>query len=109
MAVFYIAAGIYHFIRPQFYKKIIPAWLPNHLEIVYLTGGIEILLGFMLFFEPSRIIAACGIIILLIIVFPANIQMYQRFKQKQNPYTWIALLRLPLQPVLIWWAWIYTF
>ena len=109
MGMLYTGAGIYHFIRPQFYKKIMPPWLPCHLPLIYASGFFEIILGTLLFFEPTKIIAAWGIIALLIAVFPANIQMMLNFKYRRNPYTWVAILRLPLQLVLIWWAWLYTF
>lgn len=109
MAVLYIAAGIYHFIRPVFYKKIMPHWLPYHLPLIYISGLAEIALGTLLFFDGARIIAAWGIIVLLIAVFPANIQMMLNYKQRNHPYTWLTILRLPLQLLLMWWAWSYTF
>jgi uncharacterized membrane protein len=53
-------------------------------------------------------IAAWLIITMLIAIFPANIQMAVDWYRKGSPYLWIAVMRLPLQLVLIWWAWIYT-
>ncbi len=108
MAVLYVAAGIYHFINPRFYQKIMPTYLPWHIPLVYISGVCEIIFALLLIPESTRVIAAWLIIILLIAVFPANIQMAVSFWQKQRPTLWIALVRLPLQLVLIWWAWIYT-
>lgn len=108
MALLYVAAGVYHFVRPKFYMKIMPPWLPWHLELVYVSGAIEIILGLLLLPVATRSLAAWGIIILLIAVFPANIQMAINYWHKNNPYLWIAILRLPLQFLLIWWAWQYT-
>jgi uncharacterized membrane protein len=108
MAIFYVAAGIYHFVRPGFYKRIIPPWLPWHLSLVYISGICEIVLGLLLFPALTRSFAAWGIIVLLIVIFPANVQMMVNFRRKKNPYLWITILRLPLQLVLIWWAWHYT-
>jgi len=108
MATAFLAAGIYHFANPDFYKKIMPAYLPYHLQLIYISGACEILFGLLLLPASTRIFAAWSIIILLLAVFPANIQMAINFWQKKNPYLWIALLRLPLQLVLIWWAYIYT-
>jgi len=56
----------------------------------------------------TRITAAWLIIILLIVIFPANIQMAINWSKNKNPKLWIAILRLPFQLVLIWWAWQYT-
>lgn len=108
MAVLYIAAGVYHFVNPRFYQKIIPTYLPWHIPLVYISGVCEIVFALLLIPESTRPVAAWLIIILLIAVFPANIQMAVSFWQKQRPTLWIAIARLPLQLVLIWWAWIYT-
>jgi uncharacterized membrane protein len=60
--------------------------------------------GVMILFNRTRFIGAGFIIALLIAVFPANIQMAIDFYHKQHPSLWAALLRLPLQLLLIWWA-----
>lgn len=108
MATLYILAGINHFRNPKMYLRIMPDYIPWHLPVVYISGIIEIFLGILLMFPATRIWGAWGIIVLLILVFPANIQMAIDFYARKNPYLWIALLRLPLQIVLIWWAWWYT-
>lgn len=108
MSLLYVAAGIYHFIRPRFYMKIMPPCLPWHAELVYISGAIEIILGLLLLPVATRWLAAWGVIILLMAVFPANIQMAINYWSRNNPYLWIAIARLPLQFLLIWWAWHYT-
>ena len=108
MAVLYVAAGIYHFVNPKMYQRIMPSYLPWHIPLIYISGVCEIVFALLLIPESTRPIAAWLVIVLLIAVFPANIQMAVSFWQKQRPTLWIALARLPLQLVLIWWAWIYT-
>jgi uncharacterized membrane protein len=108
MILLYILAGSYHFIRPTFYKRIMPPWIPWHMPIVYISGVCEIVLAILLFPMATRVFAAWGIIILLILIFPANIRMMLNFRRRKNPYLWITILRLPLQLVLVWWAWQYT-
>ena len=108
MSLFYLFAGIMHFVRPQVYLKIMPAYLPFHLPLIYISGILEIAAGLLLLHPLTRSYGAWLTIIVLVVVFPANIQMLLDFYQKQNPYLWIAILRLPLQLVLIWWAWLYT-
>jgi uncharacterized membrane protein len=108
MSLLYLAAGIYHFVNPRMYIKIMPAWLPLHLQLVYASGAAEILLGILLIPESTRVLAAWGIIALLVAVFPANVQMMLNYFRTANPARWIMLARLPLQGVLIWWAWLYT-
>ena len=108
MACFYIAAGINHFSNREAYLQIMPPWLPYHRLLIDLNGGTELALGALLLITPTRRIAACGLIVLLVIVFPANIQMMLNYEKQQHPLLWLTILRLPLQPLLIWWAWIYA-
>ncbi len=84
----------------------IPPYLPYPDLLNSLSGGFEILFGLGLLFEQTRSISAYGLILLLIAVFPANIYMYQR-GAKGIP-RWALFLRLPLQFVLIGWAYLYT-
>lgn len=108
MALAYIAAGLNHFIHPRMYLKIMPPWLPGPQFLVALTGVLEILLGILLLPELTRRPAARGLIILLVLIFPANVQMMLDYWRSGDPYTWAAVLRLPVQALLIWWAWVYT-
>lgn len=108
MSLLYIAAGIYHFVNPKMYLRIMPPYLPFHLPLVYISGVCEILFALLLIPESTRTIGAWLIIVLLVAVFPANIQMAINFKQHNSPGLWIAIARLPLQIALIWWAWMYT-
>jgi len=107
MGLMYIAGGIYHFVQPRFYIKMIRNFLPYPAFIVYLSGVIEILLGIGICIPATRSLAAYGVILLLIAIFPANINMAWHADQwKYSPI--ILWLRLPLQFLLIWWAYQYV-
>ena len=45
MSFAYTYVGIRHFIDPDFFLAIMPDYLPFHLELVYLSGLAEIILG----------------------------------------------------------------
>ena len=107
MAVLYIAAGVNHFWHTAMYQSIMPPYLPWPLQLVYISGVFEILFGLLLLPKPTRRLAAAGIIFLLVAVFPANVQMAVNYAREHNPHLWVAILRLPLQGVLVWWAWGY--
>ena len=107
MGIFYIFAGINHFWNPAFYIKMIKNFLPWAIQIVYLSGAAEILLGIGVCIPETRKVSAIGIIILLIAIFPANINMALHPKE-WGFSPWSLYLRLPLQLVLIYWAYIYT-
>jgi uncharacterized membrane protein len=107
LAIFMIGTGTMHFVRPEFYLKIMPPYLPWHLELVYLSGFFEIAFGALLLVPRFSRLAAWGIIALLIAVFPANIYLYQH--QEILPASPIVhLLRLPLQAVFVLWAYWHT-
>lgn len=108
MALLYMAAGVNHFIHPEIYRKIMPSWFPWHEELICISGVCEILFAILLIFPTTRRIAAYCIIGLLIAVFPANIQMMLNYLHENNPGWWISILRLPLQMVLIYWAYGFT-
>jgi uncharacterized membrane protein len=108
MAFFYAGAGINHFIHPVFYLKIMPAWLPWHRQLVFISGVAEIVCAVLLLFPATRRMGAYCTIALLVAVFPANIQMLINFYHTHHPMLWAAILRLPLQLLLIWWAYSYT-
>lgn len=108
MAGLYAAAGINHFLHPSLYNSIMPPWLGGHYGLIYLSGICEILFGLLLIPVKTRRVAAWSIIILLIAVFPANIQMMLNYIHENRSTLWIAIVRLPLQAVLIWWAYQYS-
>jgi uncharacterized membrane protein len=104
MSFLYIVAGIIHFVHPSTYMSIMPQWLPWHLELIYLSGFLEVFFGVLLLFSTTRRWAALGIIIMLIAIFPANIQMVINYANENNKLLWLSIIRLPLQIVLIRWA-----
>ncbi|EAY31544.1 DoxX family protein [Microscilla marina] len=110
MAVLYILAGVYHFVQPKFYLKMMPPYIPAHKLMVDLSGIAEVVLGVGLLFEPTRHWAAIGVVALLIAVFPANIYMLtekmagRKFRKIPIGFLWF---RLPLQLALIYWAYLY--
>lgn len=108
MAGFYVLAGINHFIMPSYYMAIMPPYLPYHIELVYITGVCEVIIGLFLIPESTRRVTAWVLIGLLIVIFPANIQMMINYTNENNPGLWFTILRLPVQLLLIWWAWVYT-
>jgi uncharacterized membrane protein len=104
MVGLYLVAGLNHFWNPDFYRKIMTPWLGWHHELILLSGFFEILFALLLIPKTTRRFAAYGIIAMLIVIFPANIQMAINYYHQNNPQLWIALVRLPIQFLLIWWA-----
>ena len=61
LAVFLTVAGTLHFILPDFYLKIMPPYLPWPLELVYVSGFIELALGLLLHVPRCSRWAAWGV------------------------------------------------
>lgn len=104
LGLFFVTAGLNHFISPDFYLEIMPRYLLGHLFLVYLSGFFEIALGVLVLIPKFTRLSAWGLIALLIAVFPANIHMSinPELYPEYNPA--VLWLRLPLQVVLIAWA-----
>ena len=107
LAVFLIFAGLMHFVRPEFFLKIMPPYLPFPMGLVLISGAFEIMLGASLWIPRLSRIAAWGIIALMFAVFPANIYLFQHQEILPAP-PWVHLLRLPMQVVFILWAYWHT-
>jgi uncharacterized membrane protein len=109
MAGFYALAGINHFINPAFYLTIMPQWMPWQEFLVYLSGATEIALGLLLIPVQARKISAQLIVAMLVVFFfLIHIPMAIDFWKRNDPLLWVALVRLPIQFVLIAWAWMYV-
>ncbi|MBI2824653.1 MAG: DoxX family protein [Planctomycetia bacterium] len=108
LGLFFVGAGEMHFLRPEFYLKIMPPYLPWHWELVFVSGVFEVALGVLLLIPLTTRLAAWGLIALLIAIFPANIYVYQNQELIPDFGPTMHLVRLPLQGVLILWAWWYT-
>lgn len=107
LAVFFIVAGVYHFILPEIYLPLIPPYLPWPQALNYVSGAAEIAGGIGICLPRWRRAAGWGLIALLLAVFPANIYMLTSgvLIAGNQVAPWILWLRLPLQGVLM--AWVY--
>ena len=104
-----VYTGVAHFRNPNPFVSIVPEWLPAPRALVAISGFFEILGGVGLLVPPVRRAAAWGLIALFVAVFPANVNMaIQDIPLEGKHFGWLLWLRLPLQAVLIAWAWWFT-
>lgn len=108
MALIYTVAGLNHFRSPKLYERIIPPYFSNPKLLNIISGFAEIALGIALMIPMLSNYAAWGIIALLIAVFPTHVYMYQNEKAGMKLPKLVLLLRMPLQLVLMYWAYLYT-
>ena len=98
-----IFAGINHFRHSAIYLPFIPAFLPQQF-VNQATGIVEILIGIGVFIPRFRQKSAIGIFILMIIFLPLHVWDLFRNKPAIGSHQ-IALIRLPIQFLLIFIGW----
>lgn len=107
MAFIYFFAGLNHFRNPKIYLKIMPPYVPYPKQMNYWSGLAEIVLAIGLCFFATSVIAAWGIIALLVAIYPVHLYMLNTKVNFGLP-RWVLILRIPLQLLLIFWAYQYT-
>lgn len=97
----FIGIGVIHFVSPEPFLKMMPGVLPWHLGLVYLSGAAEILGGVGLLVPKTRRVATWGLLLLLLAVFPANINMAvnEIYLEGMPREPWLLWVRLPFQLV----------
>lgn len=98
-------AGIMHFVKPAPFISIYPQGWPAPKEAVMLSGLAEVLGAIGLLVPATRGVASNGLILLLVAVFPANINMAANAQRFAAIPSWVLWLRLPLQFLLLWAVW----
>ena len=104
LAVFYLAAGVFHLRAPGGFLRIMPPGIPFPEAVVALTGVCEILGAVGLLLPQTRRLAGVMLALYALCVWPANI--YHAFWGIHVPPLpdswWYHGPRLAFQPVLIW-------
>ena len=107
MSAMYGFAGLMHFIKPKVYVKVMPDFMPRPKLLVYLSGIAEIVLGVALLFSNLKNWAIIGIVAMLAVFMIVHINMLRGGKHSAGVPMWILILRIPIQAVLVWWAFQY--
>jgi uncharacterized membrane protein len=106
LANFLIGAGANHFVMPRAYERIVPPRLGGHARrIVQVSGVAEIVAGVGVLAPATRRLSGLGAIALLAAVFPANVYMAREPERFPRIPRWALYARLPLQPLMMLWAW----
>jgi uncharacterized membrane protein len=106
LAAFFIGAGVNHFVVPGVYARIVPPSMRDRAgTLVAVSGVAEVLGGVGILLPRTRRAAGVGLIALLAAVFPANLYMAREPEHFSKIPRWALYARLPLQPLMMWWAW----
>jgi uncharacterized membrane protein len=101
--------GVGHFLTPELMAEMIPPAIPCRLEIICVSGVVEILAGLALLPTASRVRAGWFVIAMLVLLLPANVYAAMQ-RVPMGGHEWgpvYLLIRVPLQAVLV--AWCYWF
>lgn len=104
LALFFVVAGVNHFLNPDFYLAMMPPYLPAHGALVFWSGVFEILGGVAVLIPGTRALAGWGLILLLLAVYPANLHMALHPEQFPDVSQGALYARLPFQFLFIAWA-----
>ena len=108
-SLLYTLAGVNHFWHPHTYLAIMPAHYTHPAFWVAATGLAEIAGGIGLLLPSTRRAASIAIILMLIGYFDVHWYMLQHAADRFSSLPhWALVARLPLQIVLIAWAWVYA-
>jgi uncharacterized membrane protein len=106
LANFFIGAGINHFVMPRTYEAIVPDSMKDRAgSLIAVSGVAEVAGGLGVLLPWTRRLAGVGLIALLAAVFPANLHMARSPERFSKIPRWALYARLPLQPLMMWWAW----
>ena len=107
-SLFYVAAGVNHFVHSGVYTSIMPPHYQHPLGLVQISGAAEVLGGIGLLIPATRRLSAWGIIAMLLVYYDVHIYMAAHPERFAPLPAWALYVRLPLQLLLIYWAWMYA-
>ncbi|RZJ77315.1 MAG: hypothetical protein EOO47_17175 [Flavobacterium sp.] len=113
MSVMLLFTAIGHFKFKTSMAAMIPLFISKKVEIVILTGVIELLFALGLALEDTRYYTGIALIMFLLIILPANIYAAKHKINYENlykagpglKYLWF---RIPFQLFLMAWVWYFS-
>jgi uncharacterized membrane protein len=107
LVAFMAVAGLSHFLRPEAYPPLMPPYLPRPELLHLVAGGLELMAAGMFLFPRTRRWAAYLTLGLLLSFFTVHIYHLQLgyFPGPLAAPLWLLWARLPIQGLLMAWAW----
>lgn len=106
LAMVLLFTGTAHFYKSKEMVEMVPEFLPYKIELVYITGVLEIFGATGLVLQRVSTMASVALILFFLVVLPANIIGSLKRVELGGMENGPAYLyfRIPFQLVLIWWT-----
>jgi uncharacterized membrane protein len=94
LAAMFVLTGVAHFVNPlrRDMIAVVPPRLPVPALLVTITGVLELMGAAGLLYPPTRVAAAVCLLVLMLVMFPANVYAARMPNPPKSMYT-----RLPLR------------
>lgn len=106
-ALFFMSGSLAYFLFFDFFVLAMPAYLPFHHQLIYISGVLGMLGAIGILVPKTRLFAACTLIALSIVMFPANMNMAINSHLYNGISPVFIYLSLPFQLIIIgfiWWS-----
>jgi uncharacterized membrane protein len=110
LSLFFIFTSIGHFIKAEEMSAMLPPFVPYRIEIIYLTGLLEILGAISVWIAPLMTLTGFCLILMLIGFLPANIYSAMNHVDfgGHGEGPGYLLFRVPFQFFVVWWTYYAT-
>ncbi len=110
LTLFFLFTGVGHFVRTREMAEMLPPSVPYRVELIYLTGVLELLGAAGVWVPGLTRLAGLCLILMLVAVLPANVyaavQRVEFGGHGAGPA--YLLVRVPFQIFVIWWTYLAT-
>lgn len=110
LSLFFIFTSIGHFLSTEAMAEMLPPSIPYRIELIYLTGVLELLGAIGVWVPGLMRITGVLLILMLIGILPANV--YSAIKRVDfgghGAGPAYLLVRIPFQLFVIWWTYLAT-
>lgn len=110
LSLFFVFTAIGHFISTEAMAAMIPSSIPNRIELIYITGVLELLGAIGVWIPRLMRVTGLLLILMLIGILPANIYsaIHRVDFGGHGSGPAYLLVRVPFQLFVIWWTYFAT-
>ncbi|WP_328413478.1 hypothetical protein OG542_23000 [Streptomyces violaceus] len=80
LAVFLVATGIMHFLAPDYFRTLVPAWLRRPRLLVAASGAAEIVVGVLVLVPRTRVAGSLSAAVLVTCYLVSHVDALRRVR-----------------------------